>query len=174
MKKFLALSAAVALVATLQANMIEWSLPALTDGSDQAVSYTLDDIVFIPTATPTSYDDATGKISGTASGSNTLIDSDDDYVAATWTDSVTTPTEYYMAYKGSDGVFYALNDGAGDPVTITTTASDPLNPGSAANGSVFLADSSNTVKTVAPAVPEPATAVLALAGIAMLIRRRKA
>ena len=55
-------------------------------------------------------------------------------------------------------------------VTVTApTSSDSLIPGSG-SGKVFLADSGNTVKIV----PEPATAVLALAGIAMLIRRRKA
>ena len=178
MKKFLALSAAVAIVASLQANTIEWSLPALTDGTGNAIDYTLDDIVFISTASPTSYDSTSGKITGTTpSGSNTKIDGSEPgdtekYLVGLWEDSLTGGGDYYMAYKGSDGTFYAL---AGDSGAVTVTApasSDPLIPHSG-SGKVFL-DSSDTVKTVAPAVPEPATAVLALAGIAMLIRRRKA
>ena len=177
MKKFLALSAAVAIVASLQANTIEWSLPALTDGTGNDISYTVDDIVFISTASPTSYDSTSGKISGTPheSGSNTMTDYDDvdKYIAGVWTDSLTGGGAYYMAYKGADGTFYALSGDSG-AVTVTAPASsDPLIPGSG-SGKVFLADSSNTVRTVAPTVPEPATAVLALAGIAMLIRRRKA
>ena len=175
MKKFLAFSAAVAIVASLQANTIEWSLPALTDGNGKGIDYTLDDIVFISTASPTSYDSTSGKITGTTpSGSNTSIDGSESgdtekYLVGLWEDSLTGGGDYYMAYKGSDGTFYAL---AGDSGAVTVTApasSDPLIPGSG-SGKVFLADSSNTVKIV----PEPATAVLALAGIAMLIRRRKA
>ena len=176
MKKFLALSAAVAIVASLQANTIEWSLPALTDGTGNDIDYTVDDIVFISTASPTSYDSTSGKITGTTpSGSNTMTDYDDvdKYIAGVWDDSLTGGGTYYMAYKGADGTFYALSGDSG-AVTVTAPASsDPLIPGSG-SGKVFLADSGDTVRTVAPAVPEPATAVLALAGIAMLIRRRKA
>ena len=174
MKKFLALSAAVAIVASLQANTIEWTLPALTDGTGNDIDYKLDDIVFISMADPTSYDSTSGKITGTTpSGSNTLMESDDDYMWGIWTDSLTGGGNYYMAYKGADGTFYALEGDSG-AVTVTAPASsDPLIPGSG-SGKAFLADSKDTVKTVAPTVPEPATAVLALAGLAMLIRRRKA
>ena len=179
MKKFLAFSAAVAIVASLQANTIEWSLPALTDGTGNDIAYTVDDIVFISTASPTSYDSTSGKITGTTpSGSNTYIDGSDQgdpdkYLVGFWEDSLTGGGDYYMAYKGSDGTFYALAGDSG-AVTVTAPASgDPLVPGSE-SGHKLLADSSDTVRTVAPTVPEPATAVLALAGIAMLIRRRKA
>ena len=155
MKKFLALSAAVAIVASLQANTIEWTLPALTDGTGNNIDYTVNDIVFISAASPTSYDSTSGNMSGI------------------WEDSLPGGITYYMAYKGSDGTFYALAGDSG-AVTVDAPASeDPLMPHSG-SGKVFLADSSNTVSTVAPTVPEPATAVLALAGIAMLIRRRKA
>ena len=177
MKKYLAFTAAVALVASLQANIIDWSLPTLTDGNGNDIDYSMDDIVFISTtASGIDYDSVSGKITGvTPSGSNTLIDEDttDKYIAATWTDTLSAPQTYYMAYKGSDGSYYALEDsGAAYQVTVSG-GGDPLIPGSG-TGSAFRGDDADTVKTVAPAVPEPATAVLALAGIAMLIRRRKA
>ena len=174
MKKFLAFSAAVAIVASLQANVIDWSLPNLTDGSNNPVSYTLDDIVFIPTAAPTTYN--AGVVNGTpSSGSNTLIDSDDGYMAGTWTDNLSDATTYYMAYAGADGKYYAIdNGGAAYTVTVDPTTANPLVPGSG-QGEALLGDSGATsVSTVAAAVPEPTTAVLALAGVAMLIRRRKA
>ena len=124
MKKFLALSAAVAIVASLQANTIEWSLPALTDGEGNDIDYTLNDIVFISTASPTSYDSTSGKITGTTpSGTNTQTDYDDvdKYIAGVWEDSLTGGGTYYMAYKGSDGTFYAL-EGASGAVTVTAPA----------------------------------------------------
>ena len=177
MKKFLAFSAAVAIVASLQANTIDWSLPALANSSGKGFDYTVDDIVFISTtAEGINYDSTSGKITGvTHSGSNSLIDEDtgaDRYVAATWTDTLSAPQTYYMAYM-KDGAYYTLDD-SGKAYTVEVKAGgDPLIPGSG-SGKAYLSDDSDTVRTVNATVPEPATAVLALAGIAMLIRRRKA
>ena len=179
MKKFLAFSAAVAIVASLQANTIDWSLPTLLEsGNGDTVNWNIDKIVFVPTASPTSYDSTSGVITGTpASGSSDAFDQDDDYVAATWTDNLTGSVEYYMAYQGGDGVLYAIaNPEGGGAYTVTAnSAGDPLIPGSKSGNALLAQDESVTsVSTVAQVVPEPATAVLALAGIAMLIRRRKA
>lgn len=178
MKKFLAFSAAVGIVATLSANTIDWSLPNLQNADNGTINYQLGDIVFIPTAAPTSYDSTEGVITGTPgdNGSNILIDQEtgeNGYMAGTWTDDLNSSTTYYMAYKGKDGTFYSINDGTGAAVTVTSS-DDPLKPGDP-NATVDLATDNTTVHTVNhTVVPEPATAVLALAGVAMLIRRRKA
>ena len=177
MKKFLAFSAAVAIVASLEANTIDWSLPTLLEsGNGDTVNWNIDKIVFVPTASPTSYDSTSGVITGTpATGSSVAFDEDDDYIAATWTDNLTSPTTYYMAYQGGDGVLYAIADPTlGTAYQVSTSAGDALIPGSTSGNALLVNESVTSISTVAQAVPEPATAVLALAGIAMLIRRRKA
>ena len=73
--------------------------------------------------------------------------------------------------------YYALADGSA-PVVINYD-SDDVDPFSGAfeAGDTLMgqngAPEDKTYGTMAAVVPEPATAVLALAGIAMLIRRRR-
>lgn len=184
MKNILSFAATLGLVGLLGATTIDWELPNLTDGSTDAnaIEVGIDDIVFIlQDANAMSYDSSSGIITVTDStqvnsGSNTLIDTDP--LQGTWTDSNTAGGTYYMAYK-SGSTYYAISDGSDGVMTVVTTAdsgNDPLTPGGAVNGTATFSDSvweSGTIKTIATSVPEPATAALALAGIAMLVSRRR-
>lgn len=180
MKTSLSLAVSLASAAMLSASVIDWELPNLTDGNGNDLTYSVNDIVFIADA-PGVYDAATGKLNPNPapSGSNELIDADDTYMAGTWTDNLSGAMTYYMAVK-SGSSYYAISDGNGSAMTVSvsdTTGADPLIPSSSVGATVgyesFTTTSSGTVGTVAAAVPEPATAALAFAGVAMLIRRRR-
>ena len=180
MKKSLSIALSLASATMISASVIDWEIPNLTDGDGHALSYDVDDIVFIADV-PGVYDSATGKLNPdpAPSGANKLIDQDDKYMAGTWTDSLSGPVTYYMALKSGNS-YYALSDGNNSAMIVSvsdTTGADPLIPDSAVGAKVryasFTTTPSGTVGTVAPSVPEPATAALAFAGIAMLIRRRR-
>lgn len=173
MKKYLTFALSVCAATGLFANIINWELGNVTN--DDGSSLTDYDIVFLTSPSvdgPTS--DADGKIDMTTAssndGSNTKINSNEEAIWGTWTDTVTTnPTKYYVAVKSGD-TYYAVVDSGDKALTYTYQGS-----ASPVAGGTFESGSETTYHTVGHvAVPEPATAVLALAGVAMLIRRRKA
>ena len=99
-----------------------------------------------------------GKVKGTTPVENSSISSStaNDFFLVIST--VKDDKSYYKLVTGS-AVGYETT---GDPLPPTTTMQ------------FTRASVQNTGWTAAPAVPEPATAALALAGLALLIRRRKA
>lgn len=174
MKKYLTFALSVCAATGLFANIINWELGNVTN--DDGSSLTDYDIVFLTSPSvdgPTS--DADGKIDMTTAsdngGSSSEIQSDGEAIWGTWTDTVTTnPTQYYVAVKSGD-TYYAVVDSNDAALTYTYTGN-----ASPSMGGTFESGSETTYKTaghVAAAVPEPATVVMALAGVAMLIRRRK-
>ena len=177
MKKKISLAVSLASVTMLSASVIEWELPNLTDGAGKNdLTVSAANIVFIADAAAP----VDGIISGTPAegGRNTIEDQDETYTAGTWTDSLTGPHTYYMAYKSGD-TYYAISDGKGGVITAAVTGNeDPLLPSSQYSGNVsyssFAPDKDGKIGTVAQSVPEPATAALAFAGLAMLLRRRRA
>lgn len=189
MKTRLSFAISLASAAMLSASVIEWDLPTLENGSNDSLDFGTDasNIVFL-LQNNTSYDSDTGVYTVTGSqptGSNSVIDQDDEYIAATWTDDNTSGGTYVMAFY--DGTtYYSIDNGSGSPITVTTSVNDnydPLIPGSTSGAtatfdSTSLGDTAHTVSTTAKnpttPVPEPATAALALAGVALLFRRRKA
>lgn len=176
MKKKISLAVSLASVTMLSASVIEWELPNLTDGSGKNdLTVSAQNIVFIADAA----EPVNGIISGTPAdgGNNVIEDQDDTYTAGTWTDNLTGSHTYYMAYV-NNGTYYAISDGNGGVITATVTGNeDPLLPSSTYGGNVSYSNFTTTngkVGTVAQSVPEPATAALAFAGLAMLVRRRRA
>lgn len=191
MKTRLSFAISLASAAMLSASVIEWDLPTLANGNDDPLAFGTDasNIVFL-LWNESSYDSATGVYTPTGSqpnGSNSVIDQDDEYIAATWTDDNTSGGTYIMAfYDPSTSTYYSINNGNGDPITVPTSVNenyDPLIPGSTSGAvatfdSTSLGSTAHTVSRTAGSgstpVPEPATAALALAGVALLLRRRKA
>lgn len=115
-------------------------------------------------------------------GSNTYLetfDSTDGTNQGTWTDGLTTSTDYVVAlWDGvTAGQYYAVKNG-NNYVTVNSdqfsdgfNATGPIQSGEAALKTIT--DNLASGAYTAAAVPEPATAALAFVGVAMLIRRRK-
>lgn len=114
-------------------------------------------------------------------GSNTYVDtfdSTDGINEGRWEDSLTGSTNYVVAlWDGVQGSqYYAVKNGT----SYVTVNSDAFSNGWSASGPIETGASQlETITanlasgTYTAAVPEPATAALALVGVAMLIRRRK-
>ena len=87
----------------------------------------------------------------------------------------TSPAQYIMAFYNSENHnYYALDDGSGSPILVSVdnaNAQNAVTDGYA--GYSAEANGVSTVKTMAQQVPEPTTAALALAGVALLVRRRR-
>lgn len=188
MKKRLSFAVSIASAALLSASTINWELPNLTDGDGTSLEWgdNAANIVFIlasDAGTPAEgvFQVADGYV---VSGSNVVKDQDDEYIAGTWTDSNTSGGNYVMAFYDGES-YYAISDGAGGYLQVTAPAEnsgDPLVPGSSVASYHPFSDDVTSVSTVAqtvgggstPSVPEPATAALAVVGVAMLLRRRAA
>ncbi len=74
----------------------------------------------------------------------------------------------YVSEDASGNGYYALSTASGMAYTY-----DPEDPSAAQSVSLSWSTMNSSAWTQGYAVPEPATAALALAGLAMLIRRRK-
>ena len=124
-----------------------------------------------------------GTLSDNGGSNNTYLetfDSSDGTNQGTWTDGLTTSTDYVVAlWDGvTTGQYYAVKDRDNQYVTVN---SDQFSTGFNATGPIQSGETA--LKTItdnlasgtytAAAVPEPATAALAFVGVAMLIRRRK-
>ena len=116
------------------------------------------------------------------SGSNTYLerfDSTDGTNQGTWTDGLTTSTDYVVALwdGGTAGQYYAVKDSNNQYVTVKSDLfSTGWNATGPKSGVIELGTITENLANgtyTAAAVPEPATAALAFVGVAMLIRRRK-
>ncbi|MBR1608236.1 MAG: PEP-CTERM sorting domain-containing protein [Kiritimatiellae bacterium] len=113
-------------------------------------------------------------------GSNIGYESDSDGAGATWSDETSgTSATYVVALwdgvstSGENKVLSVLQNNGSDITVNVTAGTDPsLGPGSW-TPSVDAETLPTVTGSKAVTVPEPATAALALAGLALLIRRRK-
>ena len=172
MKKNIAISLLSAVAVCASANSISWSLEELdvssyaTDSANPQWQY-----VFL-TGTPQQpagnnavdfYEQDGNTVS--SQGTTANLDSTANYVLALW--------------DGSSSKYYGFQDGSGNFLTVTVadfdmpggttpaTFADQVAAGTVSKNGVSYTLSSTAV------VPEPGTATLALAGLALLIRRRK-
>ena len=184
MKKVFAFLSFAFVATVASANIILWNLPGLDDGGSGILSGNYE-IAFL---TGVEVDENGVVTSFTdASGANTdyLHDSDDTYnwYTGTWEDSLATSgTVEYFATILSGGNYYTIKDSNDDIVKFTfdssTISSSPI--GDPSFGKLDMTDlglkeiENGERWTVSyGAVPEPASALLALAGLACLCPRRK-
>lgn len=184
MKKFFAFLSFAFVATVASANIILWNLPGLDDG-DSGILNGDYQIAFL---TGVEYDDNGVVTSFTdASGANTdyLHDTDAtyDWYTGTWKDSLATSgTVEYFATILSGGNYYTIKDSTDTIVKFTfdssTISSSPI--GDPSFGKLDMTDlglkeiENGERWTVSyGAVPEPASALLALAGLACLCPRRK-
>ena len=120
-------------------------------------------------------------------GSNADVygfDSKEGFNEGSWSDTNNTAADYIVAlWDGTSSTYYALKDGSGNYVTVNSAAFDQgwnggqgANPGASDAGAAAIETITANLASrtyTAAAVPEPATAALALVGVAMLVRRRK-
>ena len=183
MKKILSLASVATLVLSAGANTIDWSF------SEVEVPSTPENAqwqyVFL------TYENANNPSTWEMAGSNTDYDSEKNGTTVdamgTWTDTAPSTQSYVIALW--DGVtqsgnrFYAYQNSDQSYVTVTaaqlmgtagTSAGLPGTSGSVVEQIAAGTGSySNVSLSSTPVVPEPGTAALALAGLALLIRRRK-
>ena len=184
MKKVFAFLSFAFVATVASANIILWNLPGLDDGGsgilsgDYQIAF-LTGVEVDENGVVTSFTDA--------SGANTdyLHDSDAtyDWYTGTWKDSLTTSgTVEYFATILSGGNYYTIKDSTDTIVKFTfdssTISSSPI--GDPSFGKLDMTDlgvaeiGAGERWTVSyGAVPEPASALLALAGLACLCPRRK-
>ncbi len=184
MKKVFAFLSFAFVATVASANIILWNLPGLDDGGsgilsgDYQIAF-LTGVEVDENGVVTSFTDA--------SGANTdyLHDSDATYnwYTGTWEDSLATSgTVEYFATILSGGNYYTIKDSTDTIVKFTfdssTISSSPI--GNPSFGKLDMTDlglkeiENGERWTVSyGAVPEPASALLALAGLACLCPRRK-
>lgn len=160
------------------ANQIPWSIDALdTDaaGLSSDLANPKWQYVFLT-------EDGSGNLVN--GGSNDIYVSANDNgtveAAGEWSDTIDNSSkEYVVAFWDGDtnSKFAVVKDGDGKYVTVTPSQWDDNVPGAPnVDGRDFLTtvvENVNSGAYTAAAVPEPATAALALAGVALLVRRRK-
>ena len=191
MKKFLTI-AAIALVAmSVQAAQISWGLTGqvkyngtlVGNGGATLTLVCLDGIADWAThANDIAYGTTTDGVAGTkkTNAGSASLPSASPY-GFSWAD--TTDIAAGEIAKGTDFAFMVtVKDGAdtyfwaSDVFTVTDSSSNWNGTSQAYTMSTAVANAMGTTGsnwTKATAVPEPASAMLALAGVAMLIRRRK-
>ena len=184
MKKVFAFLSFAFVATVASANIILWNLPGLDDGGSGILSGNYE-IAFL---TGVEVDENGVVTSFTdASGANTdyLHDSDAtyDWYTGTWKDSLATSgTVEYFATILSGGKYYTIKDSTDKTVTFTfdssTISGSPI--GDPSFGKLDMTDlgveeiaNSERWTVSYGAVPEPASALLALAGLACLCPRRK-
>ena len=190
MKKFLTI-AAVALVAmSVQAAQINWGLSGQvkfngTNVGNGGATFTLVCLDGITDWATYANDVALGATDGVAATKKTNAGSmaPSTTGAYTFTWAGTTDVSAAQVAKGTDFAFMVTyNDGtdtyfwASDVFTVTDSGANYDSTYESFTMSTTTANAmgaTGTNWTKATAVPEPASAMLALAGVAMLIRRRK-
>lgn len=171
MKKNIAISLLSAVAVCASANSISWSLEDYDVSSYTGSDNPQWQYVFL-TGTPQ-------QPAGT-----TTVDFYEQEQNTVWsqgtTDNLDPTANYVLAlWDGSSSKYYGFQDGSGNFLTVTVadfdmpggttpaTFADQVAAGTVSKNGVSYTLSSTAV------VPEPGTATLALAGLALLIRRRK-
>lgn len=183
MKKFFAFLSFAFVATVASANIILWNLPGLDDGGsgilsgDYQIAF-LTGVEVDENGVVTSFTDASGE-NDYLHGSDATYD----WYEGTWKDSLTTSgTVEYFATILSGGKYYTIKDSTDTTVTFTfdssKISSSPI--GDPTFGKLDMTDlgaaeiGAGERWTVSyGAVPEPASALLALAGLACLCPRRK-
>ncbi|MBQ6245801.1 MAG: PEP-CTERM sorting domain-containing protein [Kiritimatiellae bacterium] len=188
MKSKITFVLSVGFAAMLSASVIEWDLPNLESGN--GTSLELDNITFllVNDSSATELVNSNGEIDTTKAtpqtGASYGVDfTDGDYSYGSYSDSVGDSgggtANYIMAfYNPENGKYYAISDGNEGYITVEVDNSPAARMAAVSTGYPGWSESSQTtprttVTTISQSVPEPATAALALAGLAMLIRRRR-
>lgn len=177
-KNFFGLALLLSMFGMVQANVINWALPTLNDGttgilsSDYSIAFLTD--VTVNSGLVTSFTNAGGSNSGVVSFAGGSW--------GTWSDSLATSgtVDYYVAVL-SGGQYYTINDANNELLKFTYDSSvvttNPTVPDSGTfdAASILVPDQTtvDTVYTLTVAVPEPTTVLLGLAGLACLFPRRK-
>lgn len=183
MKKRLSLAISLASAVMLSASQIEWDLPNLTTtAGDTTTPLDLNNIVFLLMSDATSVSDGVIENATAVSGADQGVDyTAGGYTYGSYEDNITSsPATYIMAYHNPEnGKYYAISDGnSGNITAITASVNNDADPRNVViDGYAHFSAVENGMTratTIAQSVPEPATAALALAGLAMLIRRRRA
>ena len=183
MKKVFAFLSFAFVATVASANIILWNLPGLDDGGsgilsgDYQIAF-LTGVEVDENGVVTSFTDASGK-------NDYLHDSEGNYdwYTGTWEDSLATSgTVEYFATILSGGKYYTIKDSTDDIVKFTfdssTISSSPIGDPSFEKLDVrdlWAAEIGDGERWTVSygAVPEPASALLALAGLACLCPRRK-
>ena len=177
-KNFFGLALLLSMFGMVQANVINWALPTLNDGttgilsSDYTIAFLTD--VTVANGLVTNFTNAGGSNSGVVSVAQGSW--------GTWSDSLATSgtVDYYVAVL-SGGQYYTINDANNELLKFTYDSSvvttNPTVPDSGTfdAASILVPDQTtvDTGYTLTVAVPEPTTVLLGLAGLACLFPRRK-
>ena len=198
MKKFATLAVLAALATSAQAASIMWgfggkvylnkgdttvlatdaSAPAVANGSYLALvylgqnvtSYALSDITTANVKDSIDYGIVTtGKSSAIGKWSPNTSTYDD----ASMVSGASFTVLFYNAATSAFDYVYAYSSGKGDAYdsNILTISNDDM---ARASGAIYATSTTSATVNGVVAVPEPSTAMLALAGLALLIKRRRA
>ena len=189
MKKFFATLALVTIASSLQAASIDWTVSGLnkvlTDYSGSTAAGTTVYLILADSAslasitstesktlTKSEFEDALDAITIATVSADNEGKKPATVKNTVASDLLTAGSTYQMAaiYLSSTAEFtYYRSSGA-----VSGTAYDPAIEGASGGVGTSWATMSAATWTKASAVPEPSTAALALAGLALLLKRRKA
>lgn len=185
MKKSITFALAALTASFAFSNTIEWALENV-DGLSKVVGNQGYEVALLNTAWY-SVDEKTGVATvnsgATVNGENDYSNYEDGYAYGWWKDDLEsdpddsdTAATYYLAiFDTASSTYYALADKKVQPTTPYAISTADMDQSGLYGEKEFYYIASDVMDAKSfKVVPEPATAALALAGIALLFRRRKA